>query len=224
MKPAVSINWDWVKSSLIRLERVSKPAITECVDTCLEEARPLTAPKLTAVTKKILDIKAPYIILGPALKLDSGYLSKYLSGADSVHIILVTIGNGIENKATSYMAEGDHLKGYLLDRVGSLAVESLARNVEERLREDNEKNGLSVSMRLSPGYCDWPVEEQFKLEKALDFSKAGVVLTKGCMMIPKKSITSVIGIGPKGLFLKNKSQCDMCDKKDCDYRRVFRLS
>ena len=132
----------------------------------------------------------------------------------------MTIGKVLEDKASLLMREGDHLGGYLLDRIGSLAVESLARSFEEYLRKNYEVKNMSVSMRISPGYCDWPIEEQFNLAKALDFSKAGVRLTRNCMMVPRKSITAIVGIGPKRLFSKTKSQCEACDKKDCDYRRV----
>jgi len=54
----------------------------------------------------------------------------------------------------------------------------------------------------------------------ISLSKIGITLNKNCMMIPKKSITAIVGLGPKGLFKKSRSQCGICDKKDCSYRRA----
>jgi len=143
-----------------------------------------------------------------------------IKGATHIYAFLVTIGKGVEEAATSLMNSGDHLLGYLLDRAGSFAVESMAKNMEDTLRRSLAPENLSVSMRFSPGYCDWPIEEQFKLAGIIDFAKAGVVLTENCVMIPKKSISAVVGIGPKVLFAKVKSPCAVCNMKVCDYRRI----
>ena len=124
-----------------------------------------------------------------------------------------------EDAATSCMDSGDHLLGYLLDRAGSFAVESLAENTEKRLRCSLAPEGLGVSMRFSPGYRDWAIEEQFKLAKIVDFKKAGVTLSENCMMVPKKSISAIVGVGPKKLFSKVISPCAVCNMKVCDYRR-----
>ena len=74
-------------------------------------------------------------------------------------------------------------------------------------------------MRVSPGYCDWPVEQQAELAKALDFSKIGVSLTGTFMMVPKKSISAMVGIAPEGRFAEADSPCSICTTKKCSYRR-----
>jgi cobalamin-dependent methionine synthase I len=117
------------------------------------------------------------------------------------------------------MACGDALRGYLLDRIGSIAVESLAQEAEDALTAEYAKKEKSVSMRFSPGYCDWAIEEQFKLSRILDFQKAGVKLTEKCMMVPKKSISAACAVGPKGLFSRKKSHCSLCAQDECAYRR-----
>ena len=128
----------------------------------------------------------------------------------------------MEDEASRLMKENDQLSGYLLDRIGSFAVENLAENFENSLRKKYSSKMKSVSNRFSPGYCDWPTSAQLKLSKLVGFGRAGVKLTKSSMMVPKKSISSIVGIGPESLFSKRKSQCSVCDLKDCNYRRVKR--
>lgn len=211
MDKDIYVDWPWVKKELYRIEKI-KPgagaAITAPANECLELAKELARPNSV---RAILDASPSCI--------KSRSLSAHLKGAESIAFFLVTIGDPLEKKASELMAEGETLKGYLLDRIGSIAVESLAYRLEEHLASEYAKQGKSLSMRFSPGYCDWPIEEQFELEKILDFPKAGVKLTENCMMVPKKSISAACAIGPKGLFSRKKSHCSLCAQEDCVYRR-----
>jgi hypothetical protein len=222
----ISIDWKWVEAHLSareRLKEISEDSTKEAALSTLKEALDIAkskaAPKISFAEKKIVEFRPGSFELEEGVTLSSRELSSHIKGANRILAFLVTIGRDVEEAATSYMNSGDHLLGYLLDRAGSFAVESLAKNTEEGLRRNLLLENLSVSMRFSPGYCDWPIEEQFKLALIIDFGNAGVTLTKSCMMIPKKSISAVVGIGPGGLFTKIKSPCILCNMKVCDYRR-----
>lgn len=224
IKTRCAIDWQWVKKELIVKERLdskkNNPDIAECIKICLKKAESLCSPRAISVEKKILNLNPDSIEIEGRVTLSTKFISSYIKGADKIRFFLVTIGPDLEDKASRLMNEGEQLQGYMLDRIGSFAVESLAQCVEEGLRKSYGRDKRSVSLRFSPGYCDWAIEEQFKLEKIIDFSKAGVRLTQSCMMVPKKSISGVVGIGAEGLFHANtKSQCSICDKKDCDYKR-----
>ena len=104
------------------------------------------------------------------------------------------------------------------DRV--FAVESVAEYFEESLRSKHAAKDKTVSNCFSPGYCEWSTKQQKKLDKILSFKKAGIKLTKSFMMVPKKSVSGIIGIGRAKIFSKKRSQCSICDKKDCSYRRA----
>lgn len=221
------IDWAWVEKELFEKERI--PAISKdglkhiihtSLDRAIKESKALAKPKRLSLTKKIVKIKPNSIELDGSIIFSGKRLSSYVKGATDLHLFLVTIGGETEKKASFWMSRGEPLYGYLLDRIGSFAVESLAQAMERNLRQKYLLKGRSVSMRLSPGYCDWPIEEQFIMKKILDFSKIGVSLTKNCMMVPKKSISAMVAIGPKDLFTKTREQCAICDKKDCDHRRI----
>ena len=223
---ALEIDWRFVKNELVRIERISsarnagaREGVFESVDECIETARSAVAPKIASSVKKITGA-GPDFIETEDYRLQCGRkLAAYIKGATSIHLFVITLGEQLESMASKLMKEGEGLKGYLLDRIGSIAVESIASSVEKYLRECYLKKDASVSMRISPGYCNWPVEEQFKFAKLVNFSEAGVSLTKSCMMVPIKSISAITAISPKGLFAEIKSPCDICGKGDCDYRR-----
>ncbi len=220
-----AIDWAWVRLQVLAKERIgpggdprSKEGLISAVDECLRIARHLAKPRMASDKKDVIAGAKSLTLEGP-LPLTGQALSSSIRGSVHAYLFLVTIGSDLEDTATMLMESGEPLHGYLLDRIGSFAVESLAGNFEDGLRRIYKDRDMSVSMRFSPGYCDWPIEEQRKLEKTLDFSRAGVRLTESCMMVPKKSISGLVGVGPKGLFSKKESQCMVCDNKECGYRR-----
>ncbi len=227
MIPEKTIDWPWVKEELSRMEGI-KPSgagpageeILACLDECLLKAGSSAKPAVISQKAKIARVNNGSVELAGSKTFSSRTLASHIKGATDVCIFLVTIGSAVENAASSLMDEGESLKGYLMDRIGSLAVESMAMDAEKKTRETYKKSSESVSMRFSPGYCDWPIEEQYILADILDFSKAGVRLNEKCMMMPRKSISAVVAIGPEGLFRGKKSQCMICNKKEeCYFRR-----
>lgn len=223
---AIKIDWKWVEAHLTAKERLgqisegsTRKEVLKELGIALKAARSISDPKALFVKKAVTALNKGSIELEGGTKLSSAELSSYMKGAEYIYAYLVTIGKGIEDAASSEMSSGDHLLGYLLDRIGSFAAESMAKNAEDHLRRTLAADRLSVSMRFSPGYCDWAVEEQSKLDKIIDFSKIGVTLTESFMMVPKKSISAIVGVGPKKLFANIKSPCALCNMKVCDYRR-----
>lgn len=221
MKKDNGIDWGWVESELSRVERLSKDksALCKYAAECVEEARSLVDPRIVSAAKRIVSLNPDSIELEGGVTFLTGKISSYIKCASHLNIYAATIGGELEARASGLMSKDEELRGYLLDRIGSLAVESLAEDVEKTARRGCLIKGKSVSRRFSPGYCDWPLGEQKKLASVLDFSKIGISLTEKCMMVPKKSISAVMGIGPKGLFDARGSPCARCAKEPCDYRR-----
>ncbi len=228
LEKTIGIDWRWVEvhtSDIEKIEKIGEGSTREAVLSQLKEALEIAKakaiPKASLAETNILNFKPDSLELDGGITFSTRDLPSHIKGSTRICAFLVTIGKGLEDAASSYMISGNHLLGYLLDRIGSFAVESLAENMESRLRCSLAPDNLGVSARFSPGYRDWPIEEQFKLAGIIDFAKAGVTLTENCMMSPKKSISAVVGIGPKELFSKIISTCAVCNVKVCDYRRNY---
>lgn len=224
----LTVDWPWVEKELLRTERINanntderSRAISLALAECVRKAGSLAAPRYVSAGKKVTVFDNDSIEIEDGIKFYTKKTTRYINGASGLVLFLVTIGPGIEDEASLLTSGKDPLKGYLLDRIGSFAVESLADNLEKRLRRDYSRDKKSVSSRFSPGYCDWPIDDQFKMAKALDFSKAGVRLNEGCMMVPKKSISAIVAVAEEGVFKKFVSSCDVCDINGCNYRRVY---
>ncbi len=72
--------------------------------------------------------------------------------------------------------------------------------------------------RFSPGYGDFSLAAQRPLLDALDAGRRiGLYLTDGGMLVPVKSVTAVLGLGPAPEGCA-QDKCARCGKADCAFR------
>ena len=191
--------------------------IASLVDDYIENYYDLLAPAHSYVIKNIVSVKGDQIILEDSITLESKVLARLLEHCERVAIFVLTIGNHLE-EMVAYLAEnGLVLQATVLDAIGSDIAEQLATFMEGRIRRIANYQGCIISRRFSPGYCDWDVSQQEMVFKAMKDNTASVRLTEGNMMLPCKSISGIIGIGPSEIEKYNP--CNDCDELDCIGRR-----
>nr|MCR5785210.1 methionine synthase [Eubacterium sp.] len=83
-----------------------------------------------------------------------------------------------------------------------------------------ESGGLYLTDRFSPGYGDLPLNTQNALCEALNTSRRiGLTVTKNHLLIPRKSVTAIMGISSVPVTLRKRG-CETCSMfLDCDYRK-----
>ena len=151
---------------------------------------------------------------------DSKVVSQLLRNCQKVALFVATIGDELEYVACRLAEDGLLLQSAVLDSIGSSAVEQAANFLHERIIDTAELQGLVASKRrFSPGYCDWNVDQQAQLFEALDAGSVGVELTETCLMLPRKSISGIVGIGSPENGIENYNPCLVCDNTDCQSRR-----
>jgi hypothetical protein len=141
-----------------------------------------------------------------------------LKKSESAAFFICTAGEEIGKMSRKAMKSGDLLGGYIYDVVGSEIVESAADLMQAELEKTVALSGRKITNRFSPGYCGWDVSEQHKLFQLMPGTWCGVRLTPSSLMDPEKSISGMIGIGKNVRHLPYT--CNICNMKDCIYRRV----
>jgi hypothetical protein len=136
--------------------------------------------------------------------------------ADRVIFFLCSIGPGMETWSRHFAHEGDPTMSYFVDTVASLIVEAAVDTMHNYIAEQLKLQGLKITNRYSPGYCDWSVEEQKKLFSFFPKEFCGVTLTDSALMIPIKSVSGLIGVGKDVAY--QQYFCDTCGRKDCTYK------
>jgi len=151
-------------------------------------------------------------------ELLSSKLKKILGPCSEVVVFVSTIGDGIDDSIES-IKEKHPGKAYVFDAIASLAAEKAADAFQESLDEVIPPES-SMTLRYSPGYCDWNINDQKLIFDLVNPERIKVSLNGGCLMRPSKSISGLIGIGPKDQVKKNGNLCASCDRNDCEHRRL----
>jgi hypothetical protein len=198
--------------------RAKRPALLKAARTALHIGFSSLNPIAAMQEVTVREIHHTRILLEGNVELTGSLVARHLSGAQRITVVVCTIGPELENLASSWM-QGNPLLALALDGLGNAAVEKVAQQVCARLAEQAQAKGLQASTPLSPGEPDWPVEVgQPQIFALLDPSQAGVTLTSGGMMIPQKSISFVLGVGPE---MAQTDACDVCSLKEtCRYRHA----
>lgn len=146
-----------------------------------------------------------------------GIIGTRLVESDSLALFVATSGPDLETLAYEAMEEQDLLKGYIIDSYATEIVEASADWLEQALKSEVADRGWNITNRYSPGYCGWHVSEQQKLFAFFPKGICGIQLTESSLMIPRKSVSGVIGVGRNSK--REAYQCHVCEMEDC-IRRV----
>lgn len=219
-RQAISIDKQQVLSSIGYCDDYEPSArILSLVNDYIENCHNLIESSYSYTIRDIESVQKNRVSIGDSIILESKVIARLLERCEKIVIFTLTIGNHLE-EMVAYLAEnGLVLQATVLDAIGSDAAEQLAVFVEERIRNIASSLGLSISRRFSPGYCDWDVDQQKMIFRALTGNSAGVRLTKEYLMLPRKSISGIIGIGTHSSNIENYNPCETCLKQDCPGRR-----
>jgi hypothetical protein len=143
-------------------------------------------------------------------------ITNQLKKMNHVALFACTAGNGIGEYSKELMHEGDFVKGYIVDVVGSEIVESAMDKIQDALESNMQEEGLFITDRYSPGYCGWSVGEQQKLFSFFPEDFCGIKLSPSSLMLPIKSVSGIIGIGTD--VSRKGYVCNYCDMVNCIYR------
>jgi len=171
-------------------------------------------------------IKIKNIVLEGEINLENGLIFRFtksiieqLKGVSHLLVGVVTIGNLLEKKVSELFSQGEYPRALALDAVGTVAVEDFSRKVRKLARQEVKDQGFKTSRHFSPGYSGWDVSQQKIIFKNIPSENIGVRLTKGCMMVPRKSLSWVIGVGKEIIIPSEEDiNCKNCQSKCCNYR------
>jgi hypothetical protein len=162
------------------------------------------------MTHEKLTLEGGFSLKGPLI-------ADHLGPANQVLLMISTVGDSIEKYAAEVMNDNVVL-GLALDGVGSAGVEALSNAACRYFEDQNQKNGINASIPLSPGMLGWPVDMgQKQIFDILNGQEIGVRLNESFIMIPRKSLSMVLGFG-EDMHMIGKT-CDYCSMKDtCRYQ------
>ena len=146
-------------------------------------------------------------------------IERQLQGAEAYALFICTSGTEFESFQQRLKQEGDMVRVFIADALGSVIAEKCADQMELALQENIDKLGWKHTNRFSPGYCGWHVAQQQVLFPLFDGHTCGVQLTDSSLMVPIKSVSGIIGVGRE--VRKLDYTCGLCTFEKC-YKRKKR--
>ncbi len=168
------------------------------------------------------DCETQVVKADPPFLIQGKKIGKHLAGCDKVILLSATVGDGIEEMVTKSFQNGEYAKSVLLDAAATTAVEQVADGMEKYLKPLMAAKGYHMRWRFSPGYGDWPLDQQPEMIRTTKCEAFGVHLSSSCMLVPRKSITAIIGLyrGSGKETGKPHTGCSTCPQKNCPSRKV----
>ena len=121
-------------------------------------------------------------------------IPRMLEPCEEVVLFGATLGPGVERLMMRYEVV-NAADSVIMDACASTAIENICNNFESDMRRAVEAEGRYLTDRFSPGYGDLPIAEQPKFFALLDMTRRiGVSLTPTTIMVPRKSVTAIMGI------------------------------
>ena len=158
-------------------------------------------------------------LVGTTVELVGEDIRSHLQGCSQVLLMAATLGHEVEQLLLRSQVR-DLSHALVLDCCASAAIESVCDDLEEELRAQAAKEGCFLTGRYSPGYGDYPLDQQKQLCELLDVQRQiGLTLTASGLMVPRKSVTAVLGLS-NTTPQKKKRGCESCSLRDtCELRK-----
>ncbi len=183
------------------------------ISSCIEDVMKIARPRLVYRRAAVLDGRID------GLSLAGHDIEELLSSCHEAIVMAATLGSEAEallrRKEVVNMADA-----LIIDSAESTAIENVANNFEQDMRDELASGGLFLTDRFSPGYGDLPLETQDQLSLFLDTEhRIGLSVTADHLMIPRKSVTCIMGISRVEQKLRKRG-CEVCSMfRSCSYRR-----
>jgi len=162
-----------------------KGDVPDDITALIEKYEPLLLEKITPryvyIVKKREQISA--LLKGEDIK-------EHLKNCDNIILLAATAGLACD-ELIRYTETHDMAGAVVLDALASAAIEQICDRAEYEIKR---KYG-EITTRFSPGYGDFPLDVQKNLLAVLEAKKTiGLYSIESDMLLPRKSVTAVIGI------------------------------
>lgn len=197
--------------------RARSPHLVQVAKEALKEALPLLQPQAFYRRFDVNAHRHERISFSGGGFLSGPLIAQHLGPAQQVVVLVCSIGGALDD-LVSKAGKSDMVRSLALDGVGSAAVEALANEICRRFELEAAQDGLRTSIPLSPGMVGWTVAEgQPQIFNLVNGDSIGVSLTEHFLMIPRKSLSMVLGLGPDMGY--GGKVCDFCAMREtCRYQ------
>lgn len=162
-------------------------------------------------------------VLGSEMVFRGRDIYEHLRSCKKCAVLAATLGIEADNMIR-IAQRTDMTRAVILDACAGDMIEKVCDAAEREIEAEAAKEKKGLNFRFSPGYGDFPLETQQMITAALETGKKiGLTLTKNALMIPRKSVTAVVGLTFQIGKKKTVNRCSTCSMQgQCRFRREGR--
>lgn len=194
--------------------------LEDTINKCIEITKENINPRYTLRVYPISRTKEKEVkIEGTNLVIVSEDIYNLLKDCDSCAIMATTLGIEIEKeiRKNSY---SELTKSIVIDACATAAIEEICDIVQDNIKEELKEEGKYITNRYSPGYGDLPLEVNRDITNILNSSKEiGLTITEKGIMLPRKSVTAIIGISETNVGYSKKICMNCSNYNKCKYKK-----
>jgi hypothetical protein len=182
----------------------------------------IVRPRIIYSLQPLADVTNTSVHFENNTVLNSAKMAGALRDSYQAVCFVATLGKVIDDEIHTLTQDNNLSEGFVVDAIGSVGTEQLVERFHRMMEVEFRRNGKGVTLRFSPGYCDWAVTEQQKLFRLVRPHRIGVHLTDSSLMIPRKSVSGIFGVTRNGSgSLERHNPCTSCGKSNCIARRTI---
>ncbi len=204
-----------LKGQGVQPERAS-PSLFADAEKILEQAQEIIAPTAMFSTFKVRGYHHQTVELEDGGIFDGKLVARTLAGVEEVALGVCTIGAELED-LSKQLSRDDPVMAMALTGAGITALRLTSETILTEIRKIATDRGWGSGMRAQPGQEGWPIAQQQVIFDRIPAEKIDVRLNKSFFMVPQKSVSFVVGMGPD--MHPDGIACDFCSKrKQCPWR------
>jgi hypothetical protein len=150
---------------------------------------------------------------GEGKNLQLGVASKFMANAEQGVVGIYSAGDELEQVAAQASREKRYVDAFLYDLIGLAVLKKTKQQIDKIVEEEARKNNWGVGPFLSPGSVHgWDLADQANLCSLVPLNRINLELKSSNIFRPFKTISFLIGTGPKYDTGVVGSTCDVCSK------------
>lgn len=177
------------------IQDIKEEHIADAIQSSVKLAYSLIKGKGCYRTFKIKEVSNvnDTVIIEESEHLFSGNnMVRLLKNCDYATLLVCTIGKEIAEKVDEF--EKTSLSdAYYLDRIAAWMADYMAEYTGKAIETEITKSGYKPTFRYAAGYGDWELKAQAEIMGLTEAHKIGVSITDSFIMIPRFSVSAVIG-------------------------------
>ena len=190
--------------------------IRKLMSVCAEEVKKAARPKSVYRLFSVIQEEGGVFLSEGDLRFPGRDIKQHLEGCPECILLAVTLSSGIDELIRKKEVS-DLAMALCTDTLASVAVEKYCRYMGEKIC--GQMKDTYATYRFSPGYGDLPLSCQRDFLRVLNCRKRiGLGVSESGLLIPRKSITCIIGFSEKPLPVKSRG-CELCRlSKTCSHK------